>query len=197
VRARRIDSESKQRPEAPSGAASERGEPLALPATADEALAPLGSQERRFVLALLDSGEPEQAMLAAPYADPRTVADVLGRPHVRLALHRLAPLLPDSRKASRILSPYMLERVSQIATSKGSSDAQAVQAARLVLETAGVGPAAQANESRGLAELVRALSRNGMGAQGGKGKRARELDVTPGRVSSALAPLEPDEPEPH
>jgi hypothetical protein len=127
-------------------------------------------------------------MSQAPYRDPRTVADVLGRPHVRLALHRLAPLLPDSRKASRILSPYMLERVSQIATSKGSSDAQAVQAARLVLETAGVGPAAQANESRGLAELVRALSRNGSGAQGGKAKRARELDVTPGRASDALAP---------
>lgn len=156
----------------PANAASEESETQR--SSLDSLIEPCSYTEKRFVLALLDTGDYAQAAARAPWQDERTVADALGREHIRKALMTLAPLLPDARKAQRILAPYAMSRLAR--TLDSGSEAQATQAALRVLEANGVGAKDSGNAA---AEALRMLASEAA-------RRRREIPPAPAPTLEVL-----------
>lgn len=179
MRARRIETSETKRSEArPPTAEAKRSEACAPPL--EVLMDALSSQERRFVLALLDSGDPMDAAKAAPWRDERTVAEHLDHDAVRSVLLRLAPLLPDRAKGRKILAPYALQRQAQLI--ERGSEAQAAAAAQRVLEANGDG-AISAGDAR--TEALRLLA----------SEAARRTRALPPAPTVTVAPLpQRDEP---
>lgn len=120
-------------------------------------LAALDTKESAFVTALLSGREVDDAARDARFAGRAVGAKVLGRPRVRQAITALAPLLPV-KLGARLVSPYVLERVVKVALE--GSDAQAIHAARDVLNLAGLGPVSRSETIHAsLGSVLEALER--------------------------------------
>lgn len=114
-------------------------------------------EARRFVIRLLETAELESALEAAGRSTSRSAVRMLGDPKIRRAIERCAPLVGDSKKAAKILAPYLMERLSRAALH--GKDAQAISAGRDLLAIAGEGPTPGASKPVDLGALVRELGR--------------------------------------
>lgn len=121
------------------------------------ALAGLDSMESVFLSGLLEGATPDDAARQAGWNSRAIGAKVLGRPRVRLAIQRVAPLL-EAKQGARLLAPYLLERVARVALE--GSDAQAVAASRDLLNLAGLGPVSRSETVHAsLSDVLGALDR--------------------------------------
>lgn len=117
----------------------------------------LEGDARVFVLRYLETASLEEAIESARGRTTRSVVKMLGDPLVRAAIESCAPLVGDSKKAAKLLAPYVLERLSRAALR--GSDAQAITAGRDLLAIAGEGPSPGASKPVDLGALVRELGR--------------------------------------
>ena len=121
------------------------------------ALAACDDRESRFLTAILSGATADDAAREAGYSGRAVGARVLGRPNVRAAILQVAPYL-DTKAGARLAAPYVLERVLDVAI-KGS-DAQAIHAARDLLNLAGLGPVSRSETIHAsLSSVLDALDR--------------------------------------
>lgn len=105
------------------------------PDSAWHVLDALDPAEKAFVLGVMRGMDYPEASRSAGWRTDLSVPRVLGRPLVRHALQTLLPLLPDSRRAARLLAPYVLaDSVRSIAAKEPGSR----EARRDLLAIAGV-----------------------------------------------------------
>jgi hypothetical protein len=78
------------------------------PDSAWATLRKLNDAETKFVLAALRGESYEAAAEGAGWKEPLTLIRVLARPHVKESIQRLAPLLPDAKRAAQLLAPYLM-----------------------------------------------------------------------------------------
>lgn len=120
-------------------------------------LAALDTKESAFVTNLLGGSEADDAAKDAGFAGRAVGAKVLGRPRVRVAITALAPLLPV-KVGARLVAPYVMERIVRVALD--GSDAQAIHAARDLLNLAGLGPVSRSETIHAsLSSVLDALDR--------------------------------------
>jgi hypothetical protein len=100
-------------------------------------LAKCDDRESRFITAMLNNATAEDAAREVGYSGRAVGARVLGRPRIKAAILAIAPYL-EVKAGARLAAPYVLERVMRVAVE--GSDAQAIHAARDVLNLAGLGP---------------------------------------------------------
>lgn len=137
-------------------------------------LRPLDRNEKGFVLAVLRGMNYPDAASANGWDSPLAPVKLLGRPQIRAALERLAPLLPDSRRAARILAPYLMAD-SVEAASKGAPGSRDIR--RDLLSIAGIaGVTRSEHVTASLTEVLSALESRGRAGSG------------PGRATRAMAP---------
>jgi len=135
-------------------------------------LAALDTKESAFVTNLLGGSEADDAARDAGFAGRCVGAKVLGRPRVRTAITALGPLLPV-KVGARLVAPYVLERLVRVAIE--GSDAQAIHAARDVLNLAGLGPVSRSETIHAsLSSVLDALDRR-------RNESAPVVDATPGK----------------
>lgn len=120
-------------------------------------LAKCDDRESRFITALLRGATAEDAAMEVGYSGRAVGARVLGRPRVKVAILAIAPYL-DVKAGARLAAPYVLERVMRVAVE--GSDAQAIHAARDVLNLAGLGPVSRSETIHAsLGSVLEALER--------------------------------------
>lgn len=131
------------------------------PGDAWEILRELPAAEKAFVLDVLRGASYRDAARDNGWSGELAPVRLLGRARVRAALERLAPLLPDSRRAARILSPFLMADATDAAASRepGSRDVR-----RDLLAIAGVvGVQRSEHVTASLSEILSALDKRADG----------------------------------
>lgn len=144
----------------------------------------LNDREGRFVRAALQGKE---WMECAAYADVTTelgVIRMLGRPHVRQALTKLAPLASalDSKRGAKIMLPYTAE--SLVGTLGNGSDAQRIAAAKEIVALSGIVQGRNDRIAAGLMDVLGAVERR---------LSARTVDAEVVKVPELPAPVSDSE----
>jgi hypothetical protein len=127
---------------------------------ADEAwtiLDTLTEPERRFVNAAIRGKDLTECAEAGGWRTEEAVARVLGRPRVKAAIERLAPLLAanDPKRAARLLLPYWVDKLYK--TASQGSDAQSTGAIKELIALAGVNSTRVEHLHASLADVVAAI----------------------------------------
>lgn len=131
-------------------------------------------EEKGFVLGVLKGATYPDAARDQGWIGELGAVRLLGRPQIRRALERLAPLLPDSRRAARILAPYLMAD-SVEAASRGAPGSRDIR--RDLLAIAGIaGVTRTEHVTASLTEILGALETRGGAGSG------------PGRATRAMAP---------
>jgi hypothetical protein len=117
----------------------------------------LDRAESAFITAYLGGGSADDSARHAGWTGRACGAKVLGRPAVKLAIQRVAPYL-EPKRGARLVAPYILARLCEIALTGG--DSQAIHASRDLLNLAGLGPVSRSESvTASLGDVLAALER--------------------------------------
>lgn len=101
----------------------------------------LPEREQAFFTGLYNGGDLETVAKNAGLTSPKRIADVLASPALASALQRAAPYHPDLEVGKRLLRPYLVARLMELALGTGPGSGNALRDA---LQLVGLGPTSRA-----------------------------------------------------
>jgi len=114
----------------------------------------LNHKDAKFVRAYLETGDLTTACQRGEYStDSLTGARKLADPVISRVIISCAAFVGDTKRAMRIMTPYLLARLSNVAVT--GRDAQALSAIRDALTVSGEGRDADAKDLRALIQSMR------------------------------------------